>query len=77
MFTKRFAVSTPQRKGPMSRQQSQKCASSAAIVRYFTILYTSDNLCNRLSAHFLNEILLFKEALPQSLAKSQIMTIYR
>jgi len=38
MFTKRFTPSTPQRKCPMLRQQSQKCASLAAIARYIAII---------------------------------------
>ena len=43
-FTKRFALSKRQRKCPMLRQQSQKCASLAAIARYITIIYTIGKL---------------------------------
>ena len=39
-FIKHFTLSTPQRKLPMIRQQSQKCASLAVITRYITIIYT-------------------------------------
>ena len=38
--TKRFLISTPQRKCPMLWQESQKCASLAAIARYIGINYT-------------------------------------
>jgi len=48
-FTEHFTLSKPQRKCPVLRQQSQKCASLAALVRYITIIYI---LHNRLTADF-------------------------
>jgi len=39
-FKKCFTISTPQRKCPMLRQQSQKCASLPAIANYISVIYT-------------------------------------
>jgi len=73
-FTKRFTLSTPQRQCPILRQESQKCTSLAAIATsqvYCDIIYTIGYL-----QIFQSRALFFKEALPWSLTKPQIMTLF-
>jgi len=70
-FTKHFTLPN-HIKCPMLWQQSQKCASLAALTRYITIIYT----CNKLPADFKSGPARFKEALPWYLTKPQIVTVF-
>jgi len=70
MFTKRFALSYPQRKCSMWRQQSKM-----RFVGRNSQVYCH-SLHNSLPADFESRALLYKEALPWSLMKLQIVTSF-
>jgi len=63
-----FSLYTPQRKCPMLRQESQKCASLSAMARCIAIIYTKGYLQIFKEGHFF-----FKKHC-HAFAKPQIMT---